>query len=82
MLGQLRSGFPSRPEAYKELIELYRSSNLGGGEFSPCFTELQRNFIEPRPTKLKSLIRLIKHWYKQVSQSLLWSMWLLFLPAS
>ncbi|XP_076417412.1 2'-5'-oligoadenylate synthase 3 isoform X3 [Peromyscus maniculatus bairdii] len=64
-LGQLRSGFPSRPEAYKELIELYKSSNLRGGEFSPCFTELQRNFIEPRPTKLKSLIRLIKHWYKQ-----------------
>ncbi|XP_037054560.1 2'-5'-oligoadenylate synthase 2 isoform X2 [Peromyscus leucopus] len=65
-LGQLRSGFPPRPEAYKELIELYRSSNFRGGEFSPCFTELQRNFIEPRPTKLKSLIRLIKHWYKQV----------------
>ncbi|XP_036028111.1 2'-5'-oligoadenylate synthase 2 [Onychomys torridus] len=64
-LGQLRSGHTPRPEAYKELIAWYRSSDLRGGEFSPCFTELQRNFIEPRPTKLKSLIRLIKHWYKQ-----------------
>ncbi|KAL6035452.1 hypothetical protein STEG23_005654, partial [Scotinomys teguina] len=64
-LGQVRPGFTPKPEAYKKLIKLYRSSNLRGGEFSSCFTELQRNFIEPRPTKLKSLIRLIKHWYKQ-----------------
>lgn len=38
------------------------------GEYSPCFTELQRNFIVSRPTKLKSLIRLVKHWYQQVWQ--------------
>lgn len=38
------------------------------GEYSPCFTELQRNFIVSRPTKLKSLIRLVKHWYRQVWQ--------------
>ncbi|XP_010211822.1 PREDICTED: 2'-5'-oligoadenylate synthase 1 [Tinamus guttatus] len=38
-----------------------------GGEFSTCFTELQRDFISKRPTKVKSLIRLVKHWYKKVS---------------
>ncbi|XP_052611187.1 2'-5'-oligoadenylate synthase 3 isoform X2 [Peromyscus californicus insignis] len=64
-LGQLHSGFTPRPQVYEELIVWCRSSDLRGGEFSPCFTELQRDFIEPRPTKLKSLIRLIKHWYKQ-----------------
>ncbi|XP_027269934.1 2'-5'-oligoadenylate synthase 2 isoform X3 [Cricetulus griseus] len=69
-LGQLYSGFTSRPKAYKELIELYRSSDISGGEFSTCFTELQRNFIEPRPTKLKSLIRLVKHWYKQYERKM------------
>ncbi|ETE60428.1 2'-5'-oligoadenylate synthase 1, partial [Ophiophagus hannah] len=36
------------------------------GEFSACFTELQRDFIKGRPTKLKSLIRLVKHWYNEV----------------
>lgn len=64
-LGQLRSGFTPSPKAYKELIEQYASGGIKGGEFSTCFTELQKNFIETRTTKLKSLIRLIKHWYKQ-----------------
>ncbi|XP_032898950.1 2'-5'-oligoadenylate synthase-like protein 2 [Amblyraja radiata] len=36
-----------------------------GGEFSTCFTELQRDFIKTRPTKLKSLIRLVKYWYTE-----------------
>lgn len=75
MSGHLHPGFTSRPKAYKELIA---SSGIKGGEFSTCFTELQRDFIKPRPPKLKSLIRLVKHWYKQVSQTLLWPMWLLF----
>ncbi|XP_021087982.1 2'-5'-oligoadenylate synthase 2 isoform X2 [Mesocricetus auratus] len=69
-LGQLHSGCNSRPKAYKELIELYRSSDISGGEFSTCFTELQRNFIEPRPPKLKNLIRLVKHWYKQCERKM------------
>ncbi|XP_055462363.1 2'-5'-oligoadenylate synthase 2 isoform X2 [Psammomys obesus] len=69
-LGQLRSGFTSRPKAYKELIELCASPSFVGGEFSTCFTELQRNFIEPRPTKLKSLLRLVKHWYKQCERKM------------
>lgn len=70
-LGQLRSDSTSRLKAYKELIELYASQDiLKGGEFSVCFTELQRDFIETRPTKLKSLIRLIKHWYKQCERKM------------
>ncbi|KAL1768859.1 hypothetical protein HispidOSU_028751A [Sigmodon hispidus] len=69
-LGPLYSGFTSRPGAYKELIELYISSDLRGGEFSSCFTELQRNFIESQPTKLKSLIRLVKYWYKQCERKM------------
>ncbi|XP_048198778.1 2'-5'-oligoadenylate synthase-like protein isoform X2 [Perognathus longimembris pacificus] len=35
------------------------------GNFSPSFGELQRNFMKHRPTKLKSLLRLVKHWYYQ-----------------
>uniref|UniRef100_A0A8C0IS34 2'-5'-oligoadenylate synthetase 1 domain-containing protein n=1 Tax=Chelonoidis abingdonii TaxID=106734 RepID=A0A8C0IS34_CHEAB len=48
-LGQLYRGYKPDPQV----------------EFSPCFTELQRNFIMALPTKLKSLIRLVKRWYKQ-----------------
>ncbi|KAK7795212.1 hypothetical protein U0070_003353 [Myodes glareolus] len=69
-LGQLHPGFTSRPKAYKELIALWKSSGIKGGEFSTCFTELQRKFIKPRPTKLKSLIRLVKHWYKQCKRKM------------
>ncbi|MBZ3871524.1 2'-5'-oligoadenylate synthase 2 [Sciurus carolinensis] len=64
-LGQLPSGSRPRPEVYAELMDLYSSSDLPGGEFSACFTELQRDFIHCRPAKLKGLIRLVKHWYAQ-----------------
>lgn len=66
MPGQLNSGSPPSPKVYAELINLYKSSDAEGGEFSTCFTELQCNFVVSRPTKLKDLIRLVKHWYKQV----------------
>lgn len=36
------------------------------GEFSPCFTELQKKFVKRYPAKLKNLLRLVKHWYKEV----------------
>lgn len=68
MPGQLNSGSAPSPRVYAELIQLYKSSDALGGEFSTCFTELQRNFVDSRPTKVKSLIRLVKHWYKQVCQ--------------
>ncbi|CAM2103358.1 unnamed protein product [Caretta caretta] len=60
-LGQLYRGYKPDPEVYIRLTE----SDPEGSEFSPCFTELQRNFVMALPTKLKSLIRLVKHWYKQ-----------------
>lgn len=52
---------------YTKLIAQYQQHpDTPGGEFSACFTELQRDFVSCRPTKLKDLLRLVKHWYKQV----------------
>lgn len=53
------------PEVYVSLIETHGSP----GNFSPSFSELQRNFVKHQPTKLKSLLRLVKHWYLQVRES-------------
>ncbi|XP_055461873.1 2'-5'-oligoadenylate synthase 3 isoform X2 [Psammomys obesus] len=64
-LGQLRSHARPDPQVYRDLIHSYSNA----GEFSACFTELQRDFIISRPTKLKSLIRLVKHWYQQGSRN-------------
>lgn len=58
--GQFRGSKPD-PQIYVDLIR-----TGGCGEFSACFTELQKNFIVDRPTKLKSLIRLVKSWYREV----------------
>ncbi|XP_016046255.2 2'-5'-oligoadenylate synthase 3 isoform X2 [Erinaceus europaeus] len=60
-LGQLVPGSRPSSDVYMDLIHSYNKA----GEFSPCFTELQRDFVASRPTKLKSLIRLVKHWYRQ-----------------
>ncbi|KAI2568363.1 2'-5'-oligoadenylate synthetase like [Homo sapiens] len=49
------------PEVYVSLIKACG----GPGNFCPSFSELQRNFVKHRPTKLKSLLRLVKHWYQQ-----------------
>ncbi|XP_041058967.1 uncharacterized protein LOC121286011 [Carcharodon carcharias] len=58
-LGQQTRNRPDS-QVYVDLI----NANGIGGEFSTCFTELQRNFVKWRPVKLKGLIRLVKHWYK------------------
>ncbi|KAM9622327.1 2'-5'-oligoadenylate synthase 2 [Trichechus inunguis] len=70
VLGQWDSVSPPSPSVYAELIQLYESSDYVEGEFSSCFTGLQRDFIISRPTKLKSLICLVKHWYKQCERKL------------
>ncbi|XP_028609736.1 2'-5'-oligoadenylate synthase 1A isoform X2 [Grammomys surdaster] len=57
------------PEIYASLISECTSLGLEG-EFSTCFTELQRNFLKQRPTKVKSLIRLVKHWYQLCKEKL------------
>ncbi|XP_040587306.1 2'-5'-oligoadenylate synthase 1A-like [Mesocricetus auratus] len=57
------------PEIYKRLIR--ECTSLGKeGEFSSCFMEIQRNFLKNRTTKLKSLIRLVKHWYQLCKEKL------------
>lgn len=53
------------PEIYVQVIQECEKLRREG-EFSPCFTELQRAFLKERPAKLKSLIRLVKHWYQLV----------------
>ncbi|XP_036295350.1 2'-5'-oligoadenylate synthase 2 [Pipistrellus kuhlii] len=56
---------------YAQLIAQYQEHpDTPGGEFSACFTELQRDFVSSRPTKLKDLLRLVKHWYKQCERRL------------
>ncbi|XP_059974528.1 2'-5'-oligoadenylate synthase 1-like [Mesoplodon densirostris] len=62
-LGQLTRGYRPDPKVYIQLIQECESLRKEG-EFSPCFTELQRAFLKDCPTKLKSLIRLVKHWYQ------------------
>ncbi|XP_055003354.1 2'-5'-oligoadenylate synthase-like protein [Sorex araneus] len=52
---------PLPPAIYDDLIK----AKGNPGHFSPSFCELQRNFVKHRPTKLKSLVRLVKHWYLQ-----------------
>ncbi|XP_032954012.1 2'-5'-oligoadenylate synthase 3 isoform X1 [Rhinolophus ferrumequinum] len=63
-LGQLVSRSRPSPQVYVDLIHSFHNA----GEYSSCFTELQRDFILSRPTKLKSLIRLVKHWYQQCNK--------------
>ncbi|XP_010826888.1 PREDICTED: 2'-5'-oligoadenylate synthase 2 isoform X3 [Bison bison bison] len=70
-LGELKSGSTPSPRTYTELIHLYKPSDVFlEGEFSACFTKLQRNFVRSLPLKLKDLIRLLKHWYKGCEKKL------------
>ncbi|XP_069792257.1 uncharacterized protein [Narcine bancroftii] len=59
-LGQ-ETWIPPNPWVYDKLIK----TRERGGEFSTCFTELQRNFVKTCPAKLKGLIRLVKYWYTE-----------------
>uniref|UniRef100_A0A8B9TLF8 2'-5'-oligoadenylate synthetase like n=1 Tax=Anas platyrhynchos TaxID=8839 RepID=A0A8B9TLF8_ANAPL len=53
---------PPDPQVYVDLLDV----NSNPGEFSTCFTELQKKFVKRCPAKLKNLLRLVKHWYKQI----------------
>ncbi|ETE68695.1 54 kDa 2'-5'-oligoadenylate synthase-like protein 2, partial [Ophiophagus hannah] len=64
-LGQITFAYVPPPKIYIELIE----ANGQPGEFNTSFTELQRNFVKRCPAKLKDLLRLVKHWYKEIKQS-------------
>uniref|UniRef100_A0A8C9Q501 2'-5' oligoadenylate synthase n=1 Tax=Spermophilus dauricus TaxID=99837 RepID=A0A8C9Q501_SPEDA len=70
-LGHLTKGYRPSPQIYVKLIEECTSQKQKReGEFSTCFTELQRAFLKQRPTKLKSLIRLVKHWFQLCKEKL------------
>ncbi|KAM5311714.1 2'-5'-oligoadenylate synthase 1-like [Glossophaga mutica] len=69
VLGQVTKDYKPDSQIYVKLIE--ECERLGSdGEFSTCFTELQRTFLKDRPPKLKSLIRLVKYWYQECKQEL------------
>ncbi|XP_009949570.1 PREDICTED: 2'-5'-oligoadenylate synthase 1-like, partial [Leptosomus discolor] len=65
-LGQVKRDLLLDPRVYVEVyVELLNASS-DPGEFSPCFTELQKKFVKRHPAKLKNLLRLVKHWYKEL----------------
>ncbi|XP_015746047.1 2'-5'-oligoadenylate synthase-like protein 2, partial [Python bivittatus] len=64
VLGQITATYEPPVEVYIKLIE----ANGKPGEFNTSFTELQRNFVKCRPPKLKGLLRLVKHWYKEIKK--------------
>ncbi|XP_069353068.1 2'-5'-oligoadenylate synthase 1 isoform X1 [Eulemur rufifrons] len=68
-LGQWTEGSRPDPQIYIKLIQECTFPPRDG-EFSTCFTELQRDFLRRRPAKLKSLIRLVKHWYQMCKEKL------------
>ncbi|XP_004410437.1 PREDICTED: 2'-5'-oligoadenylate synthase 1 [Odobenus rosmarus divergens] len=69
VLGQWTNNGRPNSQVYLKLIQ--ECQDLGKeGEFSTCFTELQRDFLRQRPTKVKSLIRLVKHWYQKCKNKL------------
>ncbi|NXR28057.1 OASL2 protein, partial [Cinclus mexicanus] len=61
-LGQVTQDAPPNAEVYVRLLRACSHP----GEFSPCFTELQKMFVKRYPAKLKNLLRLVKHWYKEL----------------
>ncbi|NXW83842.1 OASL2 protein, partial [Alopecoenas beccarii] len=65
-LGQVRRDDPLSPELYVGAYVGLLNARSGPGEFSPCFTELQKKFVKRYPAKLKSLLRLVKYWYKEM----------------
>ncbi|XP_054694149.1 2'-5'-oligoadenylate synthase-like protein 2 [Grus americana] len=61
-LGQVTQNILPKAEVYVDLLRVSSSP----GEFSPCFTELQKKFVKRYPAKLKNLLRLVKYWYKEM----------------
>ncbi|NXK56368.1 OASL2 protein, partial [Chauna torquata] len=60
--GQVTQDGPPDPKVYVNLLAMGSSP----GEFSTCFTELQKKFVKRCSAKPKDLLRLVKYWYKQV----------------
>ncbi|RLV99518.1 hypothetical protein DV515_00009674 [Chloebia gouldiae] len=66
-LGQVTQDAPPNAEAYVRLLHACSHP----GEFSLCFTKLQKMFVKRCPAKLKNLLRLVKFWYKEYALELL-----------
>ncbi|XP_068264665.1 2'-5'-oligoadenylate synthase 1-like [Nyctibius grandis] len=64
-LGQVSWDTPPDVRVFEGMYVGLLNAKGGPGEFSPCFTELQKKFVKRYPTKLKNLLRLVKHWYKE-----------------
>ncbi|KAH0629990.1 hypothetical protein JD844_012518, partial [Phrynosoma platyrhinos] len=65
--GPISQSFPLQ-DKYKPPSKVYTDLIQAGGkpgEFNTSFTELQRNFVKHCPAKVKGLLRLVKHWYKE-----------------
>ncbi|XP_045441323.1 2'-5'-oligoadenylate synthase-like protein isoform X3 [Pipistrellus kuhlii] len=58
-LGPSAPSSPPPPQVYERLA----AACPDPGRLSPSFCELQRDFVKHRPTKLKGLLRLVKHWF-------------------
>lgn len=69
VLGQWTKGQSVDSQIYDQLIQECLDLRKEA-EFSPCFTELQKAFLKERPTKLKSLIRLVKFWFQMCREDL------------
>ncbi|KAM4827358.1 2'-5'-oligoadenylate synthase 1-like [Thomomys bottae] len=68
-LGHVTKNYKPSSQVYIRLIQECVALNKEG-EFSTCFTELQRDFLKQRPAKVKSLIRLVKCWYQLCKKEL------------
>ncbi|XP_015268426.1 PREDICTED: 2'-5'-oligoadenylate synthase-like protein 2 [Gekko japonicus] len=61
VLEQVTLTYKPPPKIYEDLVQATKVP----GEFSTSFIKLQRNFVKQSPEKLKDLLRLVKHWYKE-----------------
>ncbi|XP_068057842.1 2'-5'-oligoadenylate synthase 1-like [Anomalospiza imberbis] len=61
-LGRVTQDAPPNAEVYVRLLHACSHP----GEFSLCFTKLQKMFVKRCPAKLKNLLRLVKFWYKEL----------------
>ncbi|XP_068264664.1 2'-5'-oligoadenylate synthase 1-like [Nyctibius grandis] len=64
-LGQVSWDTPPDVQVFEGMYVGLLNAKGGPGEFSPCFTKLQKKFVKRYPTKLKNLLLMVKNWYKE-----------------
>nr|XP_034377745.1 LOW QUALITY PROTEIN: inactive 2'-5' oligoadenylate synthetase 1C-like [Arvicanthis niloticus] len=73
VLYELRDNKFTEPQLYNQIYTqlIHECTTLEKeGEFYICFIDLHQNFLKHRATKLKNLIRLVKHWYQLYKERL------------